>query len=205
MKEINDWIPEILKRIYQEKFEDIEVVDQPLFERMIFDPRMKSVWFEILKRSDASYPFVIFDTIATFLKYISLLDSGSIFKERQPWINLIQHCRETREAIKLIPDEFQMNNLTDQLIKQEAVAKLMLNNVNMRFSLHKDMRVVHSDLAFPQRTLLAKMLCDAFNKDFNSKLWGTIAKLVEVSLDLPINTVSIDWIRGCCKSITAPL
>jgi hypothetical protein len=188
----------LLGRRYQEKFFCIEEMDRPLFERMIFDPQMELVWKAILKRSDEIYPFMLFDIIATLLKFE--MPSCSSSKGKLPWNNLIQQCKETREAIKLIPDKFQINNLDSYLIRQEAVAYLMLNACNLFYHVFQDVKIRRFDLEFPQRTLLARALCKIFKEEFDSPLWGTIATLVEVSLDLPINTVSIDWIRSCCNN-----
>lgn len=166
----------------------------PLLERLITDQRMAPAWKTLKKRTiDRGYFLGLYISIHILISIKEPNESPDAIQEKH------------NQAIKLcqaLVIELKGLNCPPELIDSiHSVAQLVENNAHARdLSLSVYRRLLPRFNPSPQTTMLTRALYQRFISDFSTPLWSTIAKLVEVSLDLPINSVSIDWVRACCKN-----
>ena len=199
--EIPEWTPPILRTLYENKDMLSRFYDADgclLLERLIFDARMRTVWNMITKIAEEQglegYPFVLFDVICDSLKFP--VPKYSKDKIKKSYVDVINKCLAAKEAIKSLPTEFIMKNLSRSLESQAIIATLLIDaNENEHYP-YESLNITIEKCNNPRLNQLARLFNMAFEKDLGSPLWDYNAILIEVVLNLERGSITKDQVRA---------
>ncbi len=196
LKSFPDWTPEILRTLYLSRQEEARANStDPLLERLVSDPRMKSAWKAITKRNkDQEYPLSIFLFLALMTSCPEPIESLNALKQR--------YNRIADQA------KFLMEEMKGSLLDKEgalpivsAIARSadeLASGVDSAFFPY--VNSMERDVKFPMRTMLARRIHKRFINDFGMPLWATVASIVEVVCDVPPGEIDSNWVRGSVNS-----
>lgn len=189
------WAPMEIKGMYEASGPDIP----PLLTRLSSDPRMEAVWHATtVERTPKrpNFPLRVYGELFLLLSYPVPEKPTSEVKEK--------HRRIADSARKLI-EEMQDSLLDPEcasfimetLMALEEFAKGIESEVETAFFPYRSENFPKfKTIKNPKKSLAARAIYEIFMYEFETPLWGHIAALVEVALDLPQNTLDYQKARN---------
>lgn len=191
VESIPEWAPEILRRLYvsrQEEQQDHST--DALLQKLVFDPRMKSVWKAIAKREPPpNYSFCLFVWLSVCLHPETPKESPDALKRR--YTHIADLAKQLIEAMK------------DSVLEREGMRPVVAGIAHSADELRHGVDVAlwpyiqtidRFEVKDPVRTMLARQLYRKFKADFGTPLWQSIAALVEVICEVETD---VNWVRAC--------
>ncbi len=199
MTALPSWAPETLASLHQARLEEGgSYKDDALLERFLTDSRMENVWRAIEKRTNPQdeFPLLLFISLATLFSWEEPKEPPELLKRRYNRIATL--AKELGAAMENSILEREGMSRWIAIIKKSAEEKV--SSVDHSF-LPYTRFMDRFDMESPVKTLLARSLYQRFISAFGQPLWDSIATLIEVALDLPPETITVDFVRATCENV----